>query len=369
LSRRLEVLCLVTDAYGGTGGIAQYNRDIVEAIAAHPAVAGVTVIPRLIAREVPAMPKGVTHLTEAAGSKLAYVSAVTRVSHRGAFDLVVCGHVNLMPVAYPAALRIGAPLILMVYGAEVWDRKSSMLRRLVGRADAVTSISRLTWERMSQWSTFDEKNVFILPNAIDLDEFDRRLAAKPDYPVQGKPVLLTLGRMDPVERGKGFDEIIEVMPDLIAEYPGITYYAAGDGLDRPRLQQKARELGVEQHVVFPGYISEEDKPALFRAADLYVMPGRLEGFGYVFLEALAAETPVIGSTLDGSREAMMDGKWGALVDPRDRSALIGAIRTALAKNEVPPRGDLAYFSTSQFKERTKAMLNTVLELDKTDRPA
>ncbi len=355
----------MTDAFGGTGGIAQYNRDMIEAIASHELVDEVTVIPRVISRDVPEIPRRVTHLADAAGSKLAFMRKAASMTMRGGFDLVICGHVNLLPLAYPAAQRMGARLVLLTYGAEVWEKKGGIVNGLIDRVDGIVSISRYTRDRMRLWSGVKEDRFFILPNAIDLESFDEKLAAHPQYAVRGRPVLLTLGRMEAEEKGKGFDEIIEVMPQLIAEYPDIMYYAAGDGSDRERLTKKAKDIGVADHIFFPGYVSEAEKPALFRSADVYVMPGRLEGFGYVFLEALAAGTPVIGSTLDASREAMKDGEWGVVVDPRDPQGLLAAIRTAIAKPEVPQRRDLEYFSRSQFIMRTHGMLDQVLGLKPT----
>jgi glycosyltransferase involved in cell wall biosynthesis len=360
------VLALVTDAYGGTGGIAQYSRDMVEAIASHPQVADVTVLPRVISRDMQRIPDRVTHRTDSANSKLSFVKAVNSAARRGAFDLVVCGHINLLPLAYPAARKIGAPIVLLVYGVEVWEKKNPLIRELIKSCEGIVSISRLTRDRMISWTGLDSDRVFIIPNALDLDDFDERRARAPQHTMSGKPALLTLGRMEALEKGKGFDETLEVLPALIPEYPDIIYCAAGDGSDRSRLMVKARDLGVADHVVFPGYVSEEEKPALFAAADVYVMPGRLEGFGYAFLEALAAGTPVIGSILDGSGEAMKDGQWGQLVNPADRGALVAAIKAAIANPQVPPRSELEYFSVNEFRARTRVMLNSVLRMSQNE---
>ena len=366
MSQHVRVLALVTDAYGGTGGIAQYSRDMVEAIALHPQVSDVTVLPRVIDREMQRIPDRITHRADSANSKLSFVKAVNSLARRGAFDLVVCGHINLRALAYPAARKIGAPIVLLVYGAEVWEKRNPLVRELIKSCDGIVSISRLTRDRMLSWAGIDSERVFIIPNALDLDDFDARRARHVQHTMSGKPALLTLGRMEALEKGKGFDETMEALPALIPEYPDIVYYAAGDGSDLSRLMAKARNLGVSDHVVFPGYISEEEKPALFAAADVYVMPGRLEGFGYAFLEALAAGTPVIGSTLDGSGEAMRDGQWGQLVDPADRGALVAAIKTAIANPQVPPRSELEYFSVNEFRERTRVMLNSVLRMSQSE---
>ncbi|MEZ5855402.1 MAG: glycosyltransferase [Hyphomicrobiaceae bacterium] len=135
--------------------------------------------------------------------------------------------------------------------------------------------------------------------------------------VADRQVILTFGRMSADERYKGFDEVIEAMPRLIAQRPDLVYVAAGDGSDRARLEAKAQALGVGDHVKFTGRISESDKADLYRLADAYVMPSSGEGFGFVILEALACGLPVMASTADGTREAVRNGELGLLVDPKD----------------------------------------------------
>jgi phosphatidyl-myo-inositol dimannoside synthase len=96
---------------------------------------------------------------------------------------------------------------------------------------------------------------------------------------------MTLGRLSKHEKYKGVDGILELMPALLKDIPNIAYLIVGDGTDRKRLEEKARSLGVHGHVVFAGYIPESEKAEHYRLADAYVMPGRGEGFGIVYLEA------------------------------------------------------------------------------------
>jgi phosphatidylinositol alpha-1,6-mannosyltransferase len=109
---------------------------------------------------------------------------------------------------------------------------------------------------------------------------------------------------------------------------------------------------VSGRVVFTGLFPEEDKPDLYALADVYVMPSRGEGFGYVFLEALASGAPVIGSRLDGGREALLDGKLGLLVDPSNPAEIERAIREVLeaGPSRSVPEG-LGYYSFEKFRDR------------------
>ena len=161
---------------------------------------------------------------------------------------------------------------------------------------------------------------------------------------------MTLARLPSADRYKGVDEVLEVMPALLEAEPRIKYLVAGDGADRPRLEAKARALGLADKVVFTGMVDETEKPDLFRLADVFVMPGRREGFGFVFLEAMACGVPVVGSQVDGSREALRDGLLGALVDPADAASIRGAILAALTKpKEIPHR--LNHFAWPAYAER------------------
>jgi glycosyltransferase involved in cell wall biosynthesis len=358
------VLALVTDAYGGTGGIAQYNRDFLESIAAHPTIDEVVVVPRVIARELQPLPAKVKHLAARAGSKLKFLRTVASLSQStGAFDLVVCGHVNLLPAAWLAARRMKARLLVVCYGLEVWNPGNWPKRYMLHRTDAIVAISAFTVKRLREWAVIAGDRISLVPNAIDLSAYtpgdgDEQLRRK--LGLDSGPILLTLGRMDAAERAKGFDEVLEVLPSLLEDFPTLTYCLAGDGTDRARLEQKAQKLGVREQTVFTGYVPEEQKLDLYRLADLFVMPSRLEGFGYVFLEALATGIPVVASSVDGSREAVRGGAWGSLADPNNRDEVLNAIRSGLTNPKIPERSELEYFSVQRFRDRVWKALERTL---------
>ena len=139
------------------------------------------------------------------------------------------------------------------------------------------------------------------------------------------------------------------------------HLVVGDGDDRPRLEAKVRSLGMGDRVVFTGYIPEGEKADHYRLADAYVMPGRGEGFGFVFLEAMACGIPVVGSTLDGSREALRQGALGILVDPHRPGDIQAGILAALKRPRgVVPEG-LEYFSFENFEQRCHQILQHVIK--------
>ena len=260
---------------------------------------------------------------EAAGGKAGYARSVVQTllargpnggsfDGVGRFDGVVCGHLNLLPLAALAAAWKRAPLLLVIHGIDAWEPPEGGLmarltRKAVARVDAFVAVSALTKGRFLAWSGLPEEAGFVVPNCIDASAFGpgpKRADLVARYGLEGKRVLLTLGRMDPAERYKGFDETMEAVAALAPEHPDLAYLVCGDGGDRPRLERKAAELGIADRVVFAGYVSETEKADHYRLADAFVMPGRGEGFGIVYLEALACGVPVVASSLDASREAV-----------------------------------------------------------------
>lgn len=349
----MKVLLLCTDAYGGHGGIALYNRDLAEAIALREHVEEVIVVPRVIRSEVRDVPAKVTFHADAAKGPLQYMRAVARARNAKP-DLVICGHMNLLPVA----CTIARHPVLMVYGIEAWKRvPRSLAQKLLHRASAVVSISEITRDRLLAWSGY-RGPTHLLPNAIHLEAYgirEKRADLVARYKLEGKRVVLTVGRLAEEERYKGFDEILEILGQLPDD---VVYMIAGGGNDFIRLQQRAVRLGVGNRVVFTGLFPEENKPDLYALADVYVMPSRGEGFGYVFLEALASGVPAIGSKHDGGREALLHGKLGLLVDPANPAEILAAIREVLEARPprvIPPLLD--YFSFEKFVERSRAILS------------
>ncbi len=172
---------------------------------------------------------------------------------------------------------------------------------------------------------------------------------------------MSMGRLSADERYKGVDEVMELLPALTESFPDLAYMVVGDGSDRLRLEEKRRRLGLSERVIFTGFIAEAEKAKHYSLADAFVMPGRGEGFGFVFLEAMACGVPVVASSLDGSREAVRDGKLGIVVDPDNRDELKAGILEALTRPRgIVPEG-LEYFSYANFERRLHRIIAELTE--------
>ena len=371
----MRLLALITDAWGGRGGIAKVNRDFLTAFAEHPAVDEVVVLPRVVVDAPGPTPPGVDFKTDAAGGAGAFLRAVGGELARGGYDGVVGGHLNLTPLAAVAAARARAPWFFVVHGVDGWGPehwpasygagREAAVRLSVRRADAFVSVSDLTRRRFSRWMGVPAARGVVIPNSVDAGQFGagpKRDDLLDRYGLRGKTVVMTLARLSAAEQYKGIDETMEALPALAGEFPDLAYLVCGSGDDRERLEAKARSLGLEGRVVFAGYVAEEEKADHYRLADAFSMPGRGEGFGIVYLEALACGVPVVASSADASQEAVLGGELGVIVDPDDPSSVADGLRTALRRpNGVPDRLD--HFSQGRFAERWRAVVDRVFVPD------
>jgi len=356
-----RALALVTDAFGGHGGIAKFNRDFLRAACSDPNCAAVVALPRLMPLPPGPLPDKLTYLACAADGKLRYVTRVLGVLLKcRSFDLILCGHVNILPVAWLARLLTGGRLVLIVHGIDAWKpTRNPVTDFLVKRIDSFISVSALTSRRFTAWTGIDGERGLLLPNSIDLEAFapgPKSDSLLQKYGLRDKVIIMTMGRLASTEQYKGFDEVLEVLPDLVAEIPDLAYVIAGSGDDQARLREKAERLGLADRVVFTGLVPESMKRDYFNLADAFVMPSRGEGFGIVFLEAMACGIPVVGSAVDGSAEALRDGMLGELADPADAASIKRAIRSALKRPRKVPEG-LDHFSYANFERRVHQMLD------------
>lgn len=164
---------------------------------------------------------------------------------------------------------------------------------------------------------------------------------------------------------KGLDNALDGFAQVVAEFPAAHYAIAGDGPLRGALEAQAARLGVADRVHFLGW--RADAPAIFAALDVLLAPSRWEGFGLVFLEAMALGVPVISTRVSAIPEVIADGETGWLVPPDDPAAIAGALRAALADpGERCRRGEAgrarleSQFTVDAMVERTLAVYRGVV---------
>jgi len=123
--------------------------------------------------------------------------------------------------------------------------------------------------------------------------------------------------------------VILALPALLAKFPGIVYRIIGTGEDRRRLEALAKAQVVEHVVQFAGWAPEEDLPREFHGCEVFVLPSAKEGFGFVFMEAMAHGRPVFAARAGATPEVVADVETGLLVPYGDVAALKEALTRLL----------------------------------------
>ncbi|MGD0182056.1 MAG: glycosyltransferase family 4 protein [Terriglobales bacterium] len=254
-------------------------------------------------------------------------------SKRDGMRVVVAGHPNL---AFPAwMMKIfsrSVKIIVMAHGVEVWTRLHWLKWNAILRADLVLGPSGDTVEKLIGIQAIAPGKVRKLAwplssMFLSIAEQPALLALPRAFP-KGR-VVLTVGRWSAAERYKGLDELLKATAMLRGTFPSLHLVVVGQGDDLPRLRKLAVDCCLADSVHFLGNISRDELAACYAHAEVFAMPSTGEGFGLVFLEAMAFAKPVIATACGGTTDLVRNGINGLLVPPGDTQKLTEAIGSLL----------------------------------------
>jgi phosphatidylinositol alpha-1,6-mannosyltransferase len=257
----------------------------------------------------------------------------------------------------PAASR--APYGVFLHGIECWEPLPARDLDLLAGASVRIANSAFT-ARKAREANPSLGPIEVCPLALGALP---RLAVSPSR-IPGR--VLVVGRLSATERYKGHEQLIDAWPAVRARVPDATLVIVGDGGDRPRLEHLARGLGSA--IEFRGFVSREALDEEYAKASLFAMPSRGEGFGLVYLEAMAHGLACLGSTADAAAEVIVDGQTGVLADPGDPQALAQELIDLLGQPDVlRTMGDAGRarlhetFTYEAFRQRLVSLVSEALE--------
>jgi glycosyltransferase involved in cell wall biosynthesis len=284
-------------------------------------------------------------------------------------NLVICGHINFSPLCYVLKRLFDLDYMVITYGIDAVNIKSRLKRLALKETQLILSISDFTKKKIIEQIPELNGKIYILPPAVDNNEFHpkkRKAELVNKYGLNGKKVILTVARLSLSEKCKGYDKVIMAMKDVVKEIPDVKYLIGGSGDDVDRIKGLIKDNGLMDKVILTGFVPNEDIVDYYNLCDVFVMPSKQEGFGIVFLEALACGKPVIAGNKDGSKEPLLDGELGILVDPDNMDEISHAIIKVL-KKEVPKRlldsrylrkTVLEVYGFYRFRERVNMFIET-----------
>jgi glycosyltransferase involved in cell wall biosynthesis len=240
-------------------------------------------------------------------------------------QFILCGHINFAPLAFFLYRITGIPYGIIVHGIDAWEIKNAWKIKALEDAEKIISVSAYTRDRLIKEQNLSPDKIELLPVTFDAERF--QISPKANYLLEryglksNQPVILTVTRLSSGDRYKGYDQIIQALPEIKRYIPDVHYILAGKGDDQPRIERLIAQLNLQDSVTLTGFVADLELCAHYNLCDVFAMPSRGEGFGIVYLEALACGKPTLGGNQDGAIDALCHGELGALVNPLDVDAI------------------------------------------------
>jgi glycosyltransferase involved in cell wall biosynthesis len=237
---------------------------------------------------------------------------------------------GIVAVLVGRILRI--PVVITAHGGDVYGLRGRLLdalrRALASRCEAVTVVSRDMATKLPEATSRRGEPPRVMPMGVDTQRF----SAKRERVENSDQTLLFVGRL---AKKKGVEYLIHAFPDILARHPDARLVVVGDGPCRGELETLSSQLGLADRIRFAGAQPPAELPRFYAGSRVFVGPsvvargGDTESFGLVFVEAMAADCPVVGTSVGGIPDVVIHGRTGLLVEPKSPGALAAAINGLL----------------------------------------
>jgi phosphatidylinositol alpha-1,6-mannosyltransferase len=238
-------------------------------------------------------------------------------------------------IAWLLNLFTGIPYVCYVHGEDLETAQSSreqyfICRQVIKQAKTIICNSQNSANIVAKFGAQAAVKTQVLHPGVDSNLFvpkHRNEKFLTSMGWLGKKVVLTVGRL---QARKGQDMMIKAIPEILKTLPNFLYAIVGDGEERNTLIKLSTELGVEKHVQFLSGISDVQMIESYQQCDLFILPNRtidndIEGFGMVLVEAQSCGKPVIAGDSGGTRETMLPGESGLIIDATQPSNIVKAV--------------------------------------------
>jgi glycosyltransferase involved in cell wall biosynthesis len=336
-----KILFLNLDTFRFTGGIEKFNRAFLKALK------DLETDGKLIADSLSAYDNEIDnryfnpeHYKGYNGNRINFVLAVWKAAKH--YDSIIVGHINLSFAAWGIKkLFPNKEIVLVTHGIEVWETLKGAKGFIMQAADTVLAVSAYTKDAIVKIHKLPESKISIFHNTIDPFFSYPVVFEKPKYLMdrygltKDDSVVFTLTRLSASEKYKGYDKIVSILPELKNRVSDVKYILSGkaDAKESKRLVTLQKTNKLSETVLLTGFIKDEEVVDHFLLADVFIMPSRKEGFGIVFIEAMACGLPVIAGNKDGSVDALQQGALGTLVNPDEEREILEALECTLLHKE------------------------------------
>lgn len=343
--KKSNCLMVTSGVFQSDGGIAKVNRLVLKAFLDKGCLVDVLALGEKAPIKFPTNfgKKSFTYRSFE-NFKIPFALSTWKFALKNQYQYIFCDHVNIASILAPLKL-LGKTYIVWLHGQEV----VSPYPDFEGRVGLKFASKRLSSSRYTQQAVNDRfPSLIIHPCDLALDPFtypsipeeydegnqEFRISAIDGsiQPIQDQ-LILFVSRISKRGRYKGHDHLLEAFALISDKFPKAQLALIGQGDDRARLIQVARSLPKEIHpkIFIPGYLEESILQKLYRNCYLFAMPSGNEGFGLVYIEAMAFGKPCLGGRIDATPCVILDGVTGVLVDdPKSSREISKALQWMLA---------------------------------------
>ncbi|MEA3449813.1 MAG: glycosyltransferase family 4 protein [Patescibacteria group bacterium] len=245
---------------------------------------------------------------------------------------------GLTAVIYKKLFNKKLPLVCTLHGTDVFGLQSKIFKiikkHILNNINAITAISQSVKNQINKINKNANK-LSIIHHGIDTNIFKPNINTeqlKAKYQINSF-CLFTAGRL---AISKGYLYIVEAMPKIISIHPNAKLLIAGQGPDKNKIKVKIKKLNLEKNIILLGSVSRREMPNYYALADIFIgaslnIPGQsAEGFGLVYLEAMACSTPIIATAVGGATE-LVSKETGILIPDKNKTAIEKAIIALLSR--------------------------------------
>ena len=344
----------ITGAFDTDGGIAAVNRLVIQAILDEGYkidIFAFTEKDKEISQKY-TDPSKINYKVYS-GNKLFFIASVWQALLNNKYDFVFSDHVNVSCILLPFSKVGFCHYIVWLHGIEVFPPKPDIKGKL-GLQSAWKRLASSDYTQKRVTERFPGLQVTACDLALDPFHYPQSLPPTPTQtvlPIEmeciggakhliGTRLILHVGRMSTKERYKGQESLLQAFPLLHKQFPDVQLLLAGRGDDLPRIRSLADPFPEElRNAIFiPGYVDDAMLEQLYRTCYLFAMPSQGEGFGLVYLEAMAHAKPCVGNRFDAASSVIRDRVTGVLVDdPKSTEQVAAAISWLISHPEESHR--------------------------------
>jgi phosphatidyl-myo-inositol dimannoside synthase len=286
--------------------------------------------------------------------------------------VVVLSHINFLPAGY--LIKFLSPktkIVLIAHGTEVWKNLSLRRKKMLKHIDLFIPVNALTKEKIKGLLDLPEEKFRVVHNCLDpflpaAAAASRRNECRSSLGIDEHDfVLMSLSHLSSKEKSRNYDTVLIALKKLQSSFRNIKYLFVGkyDADEKKRLDRVIHDLGIEDFVIFTGFVPDAVLPDFYNMADVYIMPVEKEGFGFPFINALFYNKPVIAGRIDAVTSGEYGNSLGTLVDLHSKEEIVNTIRKVVTdiKAFMPDRKLLmAKFSYPVYKENWKKVLDELV---------